>query len=85
MATIVMMIGRAIISVLSFSGSNYMFSKLGKEDIDIKRKRHDKAIEDLQKAQAAWNKNRTEWLDFFFFNTEIQQQVHALHSNVSQH
>lgn len=65
MATIVMMIDRAIINVLSFSGSNYMFSKLGKEDIDIKRKRHDKAIEDLQKTQAAWNKKRTEWLDFF--------------------
>ena len=48
MASIGIMIGGAIINALAFSGSNFLFSKLSKESIDKERKRHDKAIEDMQ-------------------------------------
>ena len=41
-------------------GSNYLFSSLSKESIDKERKRHDKAIEDLQRAQIEWAKKRQE-------------------------
>ena len=51
MASIGFLIGGAIINALAFSGSNFLFSSLSKESIDKELKRHDKAIEDLQRAQ----------------------------------
>ena len=57
------MVGGAIISALAFSGSNFLFPKLSKELIDKERKRHDKAIEDMQRAQTEWAKKRHRQLD----------------------
>ena len=48
MASFGFLLGRALINALAFSGSNFLFSSLSKESIDIERKRHDKAIEDIQ-------------------------------------
>ena len=64
MASIGFLIGGALINALAFSGSNFMFSSLSKESIDKERKRHDKAIEDLQRAQIEWAKKRQERLDY---------------------
>ena len=50
MASIVFIIGGALINALAFSGSNYLFGSISKESIDKEQKRHDKAIEDLQRA-----------------------------------
>ena len=50
----------ALVNALAFTGSNYLFSSLSKESIDKERKRHDKAIEDLQRAQIEWAKKRQE-------------------------
>ena len=60
MASIRFLIGRALINALAFSGSNSLFSSLSKESIDKERKRHDKAIEDMQRAQIEWAKKRQE-------------------------
>ena len=51
MASIGFLIGGALINALVFSDSNFLFSSLSKESIDKERKRHDKAIEDMQRAQ----------------------------------
>ena len=56
MASIGFLIGGALVNALAFTGSNYLFSSLSKESIDKERKRHDKAIEDLQRAQIEWAK-----------------------------
>ena len=56
MASILYLIRGALINALAFSGSNFLFSSLSKESIDKERKRHDKAIEDLQRAQIEWAK-----------------------------
>ena len=48
MASVGFLIGGALINALAFSGSKFLFSSLSKELIDKERKRHDKAIEDLQ-------------------------------------
>ena len=48
MTIIRFLIGGALINALAFSGSNFLFSSLSKESIDKERKRHDKAIENLQ-------------------------------------
>ena len=74
MASIGFLIGGALISALAFTGSNYLFSSLSKESIDKERKRHDKAIEDLQRAQIEWAKKK-ERLDYI--NSEIAKEHKA--------
>ena len=59
MASIGIMIGRAITNALAFSGSKFLFSSLSKESIDKERKRHTKAIEDMQRAQIERTKKKT--------------------------
>ena len=64
MASIGFLIGGALVNALAFTGSNYLFSRLSRESIDTERKRHDKAIEDLQRAQIERAKKRQERLDY---------------------
>ena len=59
MASIGFLIGGALVNALAFTGSNYLFSSLSKESIKKERKRHDKAIEDMQQAQLLWAKKKT--------------------------
>ena len=49
-----MLIEGALANTLAFTGSSYLFSRLSKDSIDTERKRHDLAIEQLQKAQIEW-------------------------------
>ena len=64
MASIGFLIGGAMIKALAFSGSNFLFSRLSRESVDTERKRHDKAIEDLQSTQIEWAKKKQEQLDY---------------------
>ena len=63
MASIGFLIGGALVNALAFTGSNYLFSSLSKEAVDKEQKRHDKAIQDLQRAQIEWaKKNKNDWI-----------------------
>ena len=63
MASVGFLIGGTLINTLAFSGSNFLFSGLSKESINKERKRHDKAIEDLQRAQIKWaKKDKNNWI-----------------------
>ena len=73
MASIGFLIGGAIINALAFSGSNFLFSTLSKKSIDKERKRHDKAIKDMQRAQIEWAKKSQERLDYI--NNEIMKYM----------
>ena len=64
MASIGFLIRGALVNALAFTVSNYLFSSLSKESIDKERKKHNKAIEDLQRAQIEWAKKRQERLDY---------------------
>ena len=75
MASIGFLIGGALINALAFTGSNYLFSSLSKESIDKEPKRHDKTIEDLQRAQKEWTKKKQERLDYL--NNEIMKEHKA--------
>ena len=55
-ATVAIIIGGAIANALTFSGSNF----LSKRSINKEWKRHDKAMEDMQRAQIKWAKKRQE-------------------------
>ena len=71
-----MLVGGALVNALAFSGSNYLFTILRSSGVDEERKRHDKAVEQLQAAQASWSRKRTERLDFI--NEELRRQGHAV-------
>ena len=71
MASIAMMVGGAVVNALAFTGSNFLFSMLGKHD-DEERIRHDKAIENLAAAKDAWQKQRTRYMDYL--NERIRRQ-----------
>ena len=51
MASAAMLIRGALANALAFTGSSYLFHRLSADHIDAERKRHDAAIEKLQKAQ----------------------------------
>ena len=59
-----MLIRGALANALAFTGSSYLFSRLSKDSIDRERKRHDLAIEQLQKAQIEWEHKRQQRIDF---------------------
>ena len=71
-----MLLGGALVNALAFSRSNYLFSMLRSSGVDEERKRHDKAVEQLQAAQANWSRRRTECLDWI--NEELRRQNHAV-------
>ena len=71
MASIAFLIGGAIANALAFSGSNFLFSPLFKN----KRKRQDKAMDDVQRAQIEWVKKRQERLNYI--NNEIMKEPKA--------
>jgi hypothetical protein len=75
MATIAFMIGGAIVNALAFTGGNYVFSLLAKQNADEERIRHDKALENYQNAQADYSKKRQERLDYL--NEKIRAEIHA--------
>ena len=75
MASVVMLLGGALVNAFAFSGSNYLFSMLRSSGADEEGKRHDKAVEQLQAAQANWSRRPTEHLDWI--NEELCRQNHA--------
>ena len=64
MASMAMLIGGALANALTFTGSSYLFHRISADNIDSERKRHDAAIEALQKAQIGWAHKCQEQIDF---------------------
>ena len=65
-----------MVNALTFSGSNWLFSMLRSSGLDEERMRHDKAVEQLQAAQAEWSRKRTERLDWI--SEDLHRQGHAV-------
>ena len=83
MASLLFRIRGAVVNALAFSGTNFVCSRLtdhGKEE----RKRHDLALEKLQKARDEWNKDRMKRLDFINKRLRKQNKVRAYISNVDE-
>ena len=76
-SAVAMMIGGAVVNALAFTGGIFLFSKLGKpQDAEKERERHDRAVEQLEAAQAAWSQKRMQRLDFI--NEQMQKEHHAV-------
>ena len=60
MATVLMMLGGAIVNALAFTGGNFLFSQLSGRDesAKIEQARHNKAMEQQQAAMSAWSKKK---------------------------
>lgn len=71
MASLLAIGGAALINALAFSGTNFLFGSLSNHGA-AERKRHDLAIEHLQKAQQDWVRKRQNRLDFI--NQRLRQQ-----------
>ena len=78
MASIAMLVGGALVNALAFSGSNFLFSMMRDPGAVEERKRHDKAVEQLQAAQSEWSRKRAARLDWI--NEELRRQGHAVHT-----
>ena len=70
-----MLIGGALVNAPAFTGSSYMFSRLSKDSINIERKRHDLAIEQLQKALVEWARKTQERISFI--NKQLRLERHS--------
>ena len=64
MASIALLIRGALANALAFIGSSYLFHRLSADNIDAERKRHDAAIEALQKTQIEWTHKPQQRIDF---------------------
>ena len=67
-----MLIGGTLANALAFTGSSYLFHRLSKDSIDKERKRHDSAIEGLQKAQIELTHKHQQQIDFI--NNQLRSE-----------
>ena len=83
MASLLFTFGGAVGNALAFSGTNFVFSRLTDHG-DEERKRHDLAIEKLQRGRDKWNKDRMKWLDFINKRLCEKNEARAYISNVDE-
>ena len=75
MAIVVMLIRGALANVLTLTGSSYLFHRLSADNIDAERKRHDAAIEVLQKAQIEWTHKCQQRINFINNQLRLERKV----------
>ena len=63
MASLLAIGASAAVNTLAFSGTNYLFSKFSDHG-EAERKRHDIALEDLQRDRDKWNQDHLKRLEF---------------------
>ena len=77
MVSVVMLISGALANALAFTDNSYLFHSLSADNIDTKRKRHDAAIEALQKAQIEWTHKRQQRIDFINNQLRLERKAEA--------
>ena len=74
MAALLFTVGSAAVNALDFSGTNFVFSRLTDHGAE-ERKRHDLALEKLQRTRDEWNRDRMKRLDFI--NKRLREKNEA--------
>ena len=72
MVSLLFTFGGAMINALAFSDTNFVFSRFS-DHCEEERKRHDLALEKLQRARDKWNEDRMKRLDFI--NKRIRKKI----------
>ena len=77
MASIAIMVGRAVLNAATFIGGNYLARYLsgGDQAAQEEKVRHDKALEAYRAAYAKYEKDRTKLLDWIAINDRIKDQA----------
>ena len=79
-----MLIGGALANALAFTGSSYLFYRLSADNIDAERKRHDAAIEALQKAQIEWTHKRQQRIDFINNQLRLERKAETKFTELNE-
>ena len=83
MASVLCIVGGAVVNALAFSGTNFIFSRLTDHGAE-ERKRHDLALEKLQRDRDEWNRDRMKRLDFMSKNLGEKNEARTYISNVDE-
>ena len=83
MASLLFTVGGVVFNALAFSGTNFVFSRLMDHD-EEERRRHDLAIERLQRARDEWNEDRMKRLDFINKKLREKNEARAYINNVNE-
>ena len=83
MVSLLFTIGGAVVNPLTFSGNNFVFSRLTHHGAE-ERKIHDLALEKLQRARDEWNRNRTKRLDFINKRLREKNEARTYINNVDE-
>ena len=83
MASVLFTIGGAVLNALAFSGTNFVFSRLTDHGAE-ERKRHDLALEQLQRARDEWNRDRMKRLDLINKRLRERNEARAYIKNVDE-
>ena len=75
MASVTILIRGALVNALAFTGSSHLFHRLSKDSIDRERKRHDAAIEQLQKVQIEWAHKHQQRIDFINNQLRLERKA----------
>ena len=83
MASILFTVGGAVVNALAFSGNNFVFSRVT-DHFAEERKRHDLALEKLQRARDEWNRDRMKRLDLINKRLRERNEARAYIKNVDE-
>ena len=83
MASLLFTVGGAVVNALAFSGTNFVFSRLTDHGAK-ERKRHDLALEKLQRAWDEWNRDRMKRIDFINRRIREKNEPRAYINNVDE-
>ena len=83
MASVLFTIRGAVLNALAFSGTNFVFSRLTDHGAE-ERKRHDLALEKLQRARDEWNRDRMKRLDFMNKRLREKNEMRTYINNVDE-
>ena len=84
MASIAVLIGGALANALAFTCSSYLFHRLSADNIDAERKRHNAAIEALQKAQIEWTHKRQQRIDFINNQLRLERKAETKFTELNE-
>ena len=83
MASLLFTVGGVVVNALAFSGINFVFNRLTDHGAE-ERKRHDLALEELQKARDQWIEDRMKQLDFINKRLSEIQTAKAYINNANE-
>ena len=83
MVSLLFTFGGAMINALAFSDTNFVFSRFT-DHCEEERKRHDLALEKLQRARDEWNKDRMKRLDFINKRLREKNEARAYINNADE-